>query len=121
MPESPTSTSIFDRDVTVFPGGIGSKEEERMLRMCNEWVIQQGLPEGEFMHELSEPTTGEPLAILDIAWPDGLQSGYSQPVALLLDEDSETEEAANRAGYRYFTDAEDFKAYVRREILAVGD
>ena len=56
--------------------------------------------------------------MLDLAWPDGLQEGLSQPVALLIDEGQETEEAANRAGYRYFTDAESFRAYVRKEILA---
>jgi hypothetical protein len=71
------------------------------------------------MHELSDPETGEPLAVLDLAWPDGLQSGLSRPVALLIDEGQETEEAANRAGYRYFTDAESFRLYVQGEILAL--
>ena len=45
--------------------------------------------------------------------------GYSQPVALLLGEGRETEEAANRAGYRYFTDVEIFHRYVQQEILAI--
>ncbi len=58
------------------------------------------------------------MAVLDLAWPDGLQAGLSVPVALLINEGPETEEAANRAGYRYFTDVDEFRAYVRREILA---
>ena len=70
------------------------------------------------MHELADAETGEPLAVLDLAWPDGLQEGLSRPVALLIDEGQETEEAANRAGYLFFTDAESFRAYVRKEILA---
>jgi len=105
--------------VPVVPGGVESPEEEQLLRQCNEWVAGQGLPEGEYLHELVEPDTGEPLAILDLAWPDGLQAGLSQPVALLIDEEPETVEAANRAGYRYFTDVNTFQKYVQREILAV--
>jgi hypothetical protein len=59
------------------------------------------------------------LAYLDLAWPNGLQEGYSQPVALLIDEGKEIEEMVNRAGYLYFTDVEAFRGYVRRAILAV--
>ena len=55
--------------------------------MPNIWVIDQGLPEGEMNYELCDEITGEVIAILDLAWPDGLQEGYSQSVALLIDED----------------------------------
>ena len=61
---------------------------------------------------------GEAIAVLDLAWSNGLQEGKSQPVALLIDEDKEVEEAANSAGYRYFTDIKAFKQYVQLEILA---
>jgi hypothetical protein len=70
------------------------------------------------MHELADPETGEPLAVLDLAWPAGLQEGLSRPVALLIDEGRETGEAANRADYPYVTDAAEFRAYVQREILS---
>lgn len=60
----------------------------------------------------------EPLAIIDLAWPEGLQPGYSQPIALLLNEPTEIEGIVNRAGYKYFKDVESFKNYVNREILA---
>ena len=73
------------------------------------------------MYELANPLTGEPLAILDLAWPNGIQEGYSQPVALLTDEGRETEEAANRAGYRYFTDIDAFKAYIQHDLLAAPE
>ena len=43
------------------------------------------------------------------------------PVALLLNEPEDAENAANRAGYRFFTDAVDFQAYVEREILVVEE
>jgi hypothetical protein len=118
-PELPAATPILERPVAAIPGGVAGEDEERLLHEVNAWVVGQGLPAGEFMHELADPETGEPLAVLDLAWPGGLQEGLSQPVALLIDEGQETEEAANRAGYRYFTDAEALRAYVRKEILAV--
>jgi hypothetical protein len=55
-----------------------------------------------------------------LAWPAGLQEGYSQPVAFLTDTDEQVEAALNSAGYRYFTDLERFRAYVEREIVAAA-
>lgn len=81
-------------------------------------MTQQGLPEGELLYELTDEDTGTLLAILDLAWPNGLQPGYSQPVALLLGESRETEDLVNRAGYRFFKDLVTFRAYVERDILA---
>lgn len=100
------------------PGGVMDDEEDQLIRNCNAWVIKQGLPEGEMMYELINPTTGEFQAILDLAWPDGLQEGYSQPVALLINEDHQLKEIVNRAGYLYFTNVDDFRRYVQQEILA---
>jgi hypothetical protein len=65
--------------------------------------------------------TDEPLTVLDLAWPEGLQEGYSQPVALLLEEDREQEDILNRAGYRYFVDVESLRSYVEKEILALAE
>ncbi len=118
MPEPVESTPILERQVASMPGGIAGEEEEDLLLACNQWVVDQGLPEGELLFELPDPVTGEPLAVFDLAWPDGLQEGLSEPVTLLIDEPAETHEAANRAGFRFFTDFETFRAYVRREILA---
>ena len=78
------------------------------------------LPEGEFVYDLSDESTGVSLALLDLAWPDGLQPGLSKPVALLLNEPPETLEAANAAGYLFFTDVADFRRYVERDVLALG-
>lgn len=86
---------------------------------CNDWIRQQGLPPGEFLYELADPQTGAVLATLDLAWPNGLQEGYSQPVALLIDEDPQVEHIVNAAGYRFFTDVETFRRYAEREILAL--
>lgn len=121
VPEVPVTTSILERVEASIPDGVEGEEEERLLKETNEWVTQQGLPEGEYMYELSDPVTGVPLAVLDLAWPNGLQEGYSQPVALLIDEVREVEEIVNRAGYLYFTDLDAFRAYVLRDILSVAE
>ena len=63
------------------------------------------------------PESGEALAVIDLAWPDGLQSGLSDPVALLIDEDAEIERIVNRAGYRSFTSLSAFQHYVALEVL----
>ena len=100
------------------PPFAGMTSEEDLLIACNEWVIAQGLPEGEFLYELVEPETNNVIAVIDLAWTDGLQEGLSQPVALLIDEDTSTEEAVNQAGFRFFTDFDEFKQYVKNDILA---
>lgn len=120
VPETEGMPSLLERAAVAIPGGVEGEEEERLLRQMNDWVVEQGLPEAEYLFELVDPETGDPLALLDLAWPNGLQEGYSQPVALLIDEVPETLEAANRARYRYFTDVDSFKRYVQAEILALG-
>ena len=92
-------------------------EEERVLREINEWVTTQGLAEGEFSIEVLDSESQEIVAVIDLGWPNGLQEGLSQPMALLLNEDEDTEEAVNQAGYRFFTSVDTFKRYVEREVL----
>ena len=119
VPEPIEAVSIVEREVAARPGGVSGEEEEQILLACNGWVLGKGLPEGDLLHELVDPVSGKPLAILDLAWPDGLQPGLSEPVALLIDESMATHGAANRAGFRFFTDVDSFKAYVEREVLAL--
>ena len=121
VPEQKIKKDILKEETTVIPGSIESKEEEQLIKECNDWVISQGLPEGELRYELVDYKTGMPLANLDLAWPKGLQEGLSEPVALLIDEGRETEEAANQAGFRFFTKVENFKDYVESEILAIEE
>ena len=118
VPETAATPPVTER-AAVMPGQIEGDEEEQLIRGCDEWVVAQGLPAGEMLYELADPVTGAPQAILDLAWPKGLQEGLSEPVALLIDEGRETEEMANQAGFRYFTSVESFRTYVEREILAL--
>lgn len=99
-------------------GGFASDQEERELEALNLWVRGKGLPMGELSYELSDPGTGAPRAVLDLVWPTGLQEELSEPVAVLLAEESQTIALASGAGYRCFTSIEGFKRYVLAEILA---
>ncbi len=93
-------------------GGVTSEEEARELEALNDWVIGQGYSPGKIAWDYVDPKTGEQRAILDLVWLDGLQSALTQPVAVLLDESTELISLANAAGFRCFTSADEFRAYV---------
>jgi hypothetical protein len=98
---------------------VNDEAEVQLLGAAVAWVAEQGLPEGDRLYELNDAATGDLLAVLDLAWPEGLQTGFSAPVALIIAEDVETLEVASRAGFRCFTDLMTFQAYVEAEILAL--
>ena len=118
VPQIEPAPSILDHEAEVI-GGIETEEEEGILLDANVWVTERRLPEGEFGYELIDEPTGRLLAVIDLAWPEGLQEGYSDPVALLIDEDAELEATVNRAGYSFFTDVDSFHRYVEEEILSL--
>ncbi len=117
--ETTPDTVVSAPQPEAVPGGIADAEEEAILMDLNEWVQGHGLPEGRLGYELSHPDTGHPLAILDLAWPNGLQDSYSQPVALLLGEEPETLQIANDHGFRHFTSADAFRRYAEAEVLVL--
>ena len=98
------------------PGGITSEDEEAQLVALNKWLDQQDLPRGQMSFDYTDDNTGEQLAVFDLAWPDGIQAGLSDPVAVLLDEGVETLAIAAKAGYRCFTRIQDFQTYVATVI-----
>ena len=71
-------------------------------------------------YDFADPDTGEQKAVFDLAWPNGIQEGLSQPVAVLLNEGPETMAVASQAGYRCFTAVADAKHYVETEVLGEG-
>jgi hypothetical protein len=93
-------------------------EDEDLLSQFNEWVVENGLPEGEIQFDYSNEDTGVQLAVFDLAWPNGIQAGLSQPVALILDTNgSSALSVAASNGFRTFSSLSDLKAYVVREVL----
>ena len=98
-------------------GGISEDWEEEAINGLNEWMHSNELPKGDIEYELIGKESGDIEAILDIAWPQGVQSGYSEPVAVLLDESPDVLQSASQNGYRIFTDTDEFKSYVMNHIL----
>ena len=98
-------------------GGVADEDERRELEELNEWVEERGLPRGQVEFGHADPETGARTAVFDLAWENGLQPGLTQPVAVLLNEPAEVLPLASAAGFRCFTSAAGFRAYVEREIL----
>jgi hypothetical protein len=78
-------------------GGITSDEEEQQLERPNKWIESLGLPRGSL--DFADAGTGEQKAVFDLAWPDGIQEELSEPVAVLLNESTETLATASKAGF----------------------
>ena len=105
--------------VGTISGVLDDDDEEAILDGLNRFVtIECNLLAGELGYEISDTKTGEIIAVLDLAWPNGLQEGFSEPVAVLIDEENSVRIAANDAGFRrVFTIPEEFRHYVQQEIL----
>jgi len=125
LPSAEMAVTAADAQVASFGaeslGGVDSEEEDELLVSANDWVVANGLPEGEYLFEVADEETGNPVAIFDLVWPYGLQVELSEPVALLINEGPEVLAIANSKGFRYFTNVDSFKTYVRRQILAEDD
>jgi Protein of unknown function DUF262 len=108
---------VVEEHVRALAVDLGEDDEARVIAECRAWVIDQGLAEGVEDLELADEETGEPLTILDLAWPEGVQLELTEPVALLLNEPPEVERIAAAHGYRYFTTVDALREYVEREVL----
>jgi len=85
------------------------KDLESALENLNAWIEAQGLPRGMIGYDLSDPESGAQLAVLDIAWPEGLQEDLSEPVALILNGNTPAVGIASQLGFRCFVNIETFK------------
>ena len=109
-------------------GELDDDEEEKILDTLNRFVTEHGLPAGELGYEIFDLNTGEPILLdgepipLDLAWPNGLQDGLSEKVAVLINEDNSVRIAANNAGFgKVFTDPDEFQKYVLKNILGEAE
>ncbi|MFZ4617662.1 MAG: GmrSD restriction endonuclease domain-containing protein, partial [Rectinemataceae bacterium] len=102
-------------------GGISNQDEEAELLALNAWMEAKRLPAGILTFDLADPSSGDQRAVLDLAWPVGIQEGLSQPVTVLLNEPASVIALVSQAGYRCFTSSAELKAYVREEILGNGE
>jgi hypothetical protein len=91
--------------------------ETRELAECRRWIVGQDLADGVEGYELVDEASGEVLAMVDLAWPNGMQLGLTEPIALLLEEPPELERVAAAHGFRSFTSVGALRDYVEREVL----
>lgn len=92
-----------------------AKSDDDIIMGICAWMEERGLNPGEMFYDLSDDA-GSQIATVDLAWPEGIQSGLSEPVALLLGASTDVLQAVNGAGYRYFTGANALKQYVEALI-----
>lgn len=95
------------------PNVLDEEEENQLAEIAN-WMEENGLNSGERNYVIVDNGND---VILDLAWPDGVQTGLSKPLALLLNETEEVYAAANRCGYTYLTNIQDFKDYVKTNYI----
>ena len=81
-----------------------------------QWMSEHGLNEGTLNHEIADES-GKAIAIIDLAWPSGIQKGLSEPIALLLNETPETQAIVSKSGYRYYTSCAELKEYLLSTYL----
>ena len=66
--------------------------------------------------EVSDPATGQRLAIAEACWPEGLQPGQGSPVLLELDPEGASLTRLKELGYEVFTSIESLRGHVRGRI-----
>jgi len=115
------SPSPLDELRPIILGGISSEDEEAELEELSSWTTSSGFAEGEMEFDFADPDSGKQRAVFDLVWPNGLQEGLTEPIAVLLNEEAETIAIASDAGFRCFTSVESFKTYVKTELLVESE
>lgn len=116
-PTEAVAPAIMDQAPEEMPVILGVAEDEPELSAFQQWMHEQELPVGDTYVELLDPENAAVIGTFDLAWPNGMQTGLSTPVALILDGERELIAAANKTGYRLFTDTGALKRYVEREVI----
>jgi hypothetical protein len=112
------SAGVVGVDVIGASTGSVDEEADDELSSLAAWCMQLGLSQPDIPGEIVDEETGEPLAYPDAAWPEGMQQGLSEKVALLLEQDEETESRLGQLGYRFFTSRTALSHYVE-ELLDI--
>lgn len=98
-PKQPGSASVFDHD-------------DEALSGLTDWLAERGYERG--VANFGACGTSKTV-IVDLAWPDGLQTGLGEPVALMVDSGPEERSFVTRLGYRVFETPEDLMAFVETD------
>jgi len=85
-------------------------------------LVELGCADPAMDCEVSDPATGEVLAIAEACWPEGLRPGQGDPVILQLDPAEADLARLKELGYDVFTSASSLRGHVRRQNrAAAGD
>ena len=118
--ETEGTASVLERPAESIPGRIEGAEEEEQLLACMAWLGgTRSCLSANLEFQLVNEADNQVVAVLDLAWEDGIQTGLSHPVALLIDEDERTLDIAQRHGFTCFTAVKQLQEYVKRDILGV--
>ena len=77
-------------------------------------LVELGCADPAVDCEVSDPATGEVLAIAEACWPEGLRPGRGNPVILVLDPAETDLDRLKELGYETFTSADSLRNHVRR-------
>jgi hypothetical protein len=119
-PDVEAGPRVIEEHVRAGEAELEEDDEARVIAEFQGWIADLGLAEGLEDYELVDEQTGEALAILDLAWPEGVQVELTEPVALLLNEPSEVERVAAERGFRFFTSVSALREYVEHEVLGAA-
>lgn len=104
---------------SIEPGRVKVAEDEHeaaIVARVQNAMEERSLEKGVEHYALLSVDGAIEEAVLDLAWPDGLEFG-GERIALLLDEPPEVRDAAGSHGWRFFTSEEALLAHADHELL----
>ena len=100
-------------------GAVGSEAETvEELQPLLDWAAASGFPGPLLAYEIASSGSGRIIAVADAAWPDGVQAGLTEPVALLLEGRRDEMDALTAAGFKVFGSVAKLRAYVMEHAPA---
>lgn len=96
-------------------GGAVDEGSPEIAELAN-WCAELGLARPDTSGEIVDEESGEPLVYPDAVWAEGMQTGKSEKIALILEPDEESEARLGQLGFRFFTNIVDLRHYVE-ELL----
>ena len=91
---------------------IDSRRNQVMALVAE--LVELGCADPAVDCEVSDPATGEVLAIAEACWPEGIQPGQGDPVILELDPAEADLARLKELGYEVFTSINSLRSHVRR-------